>query len=292
MNFEYKPHYVLYDSGKRGCLFVAPHAGIAFRKPGDYQDEGTHYIAYRLAKELGGKALISNITREKEIGVDFFRSPPSQENALKYYEQLRSGRKKDTMAFRKKNAWVARDVAEHSLKSVIFNDFWNVIKESHVPVIFVHRQFLNPIRHPSLIDVIPFNHTKATQAAMKRVNKKYEKVFEELFEMYKLSFEFKTRCVMFKGKLEKHGLAMFKKKRPKIQKRVDKFIEKTRRMPYIRLTYKRNFKGESVREMVEQHLLDKDHPILHLEISEFLTNRYPMLAVHLIRDLMKFQKIY
>lgn len=292
MNFEYKPHYVVYTSSKKGCLFVAPHAGIAFKKPGDMQDEGTHFIAYKLANELGGRALISNMTREKEIGVDFFRSPPTQEMALKYYELILNGKKKSTMPFRKKYAWVARDTAEHSLKSVIFNDFWNTIKESHSPVIFVHRQFLNPIRHPSLIDVIPFNHNRAAQDAIKKVNRKYEKVFEDLFEMYKLSFDFKTRCVMFKETLEKHGLAMFQKRKPKIKRRAERFAEKIAKMPYIKLTYKRNFKGEAVREMVEQHLLDKKFPILHLEISEFLTNRYPGLAVHLIKDLIKFQKVY
>jgi hypothetical protein len=98
--------------------------------------------------------------------------------------------------------------------------------------------------------------------------------------------------VLFKETLEKHGLAMFKHKKPKIHKRSQRFVEKTTSMPHIKLTYKRNFKGEAVKEMVEQHLLDKKHPILHLEISEFLTNRYPELAVHLIKDLMKFQGVY
>jgi hypothetical protein len=292
MNFEYKPHYVVYDSGRKGPLFVAPHAGIAFRP--EYQDEGTHYIAYRLAEEWGGKALISNITREKEIGVDFFRSPPTQEQALEYYSMISNGRKRNTMPFRKKYAWVARDIAEHSLKSVIFNDFWNVIKEAHTPVVFVHRQFLNPIRHPSLIDVIPFNHGRAVQQAMKKVNQKYEHIFGRLFNMYKISFDFKTRTLQFKEFLEEEGLEMFQKKRrkPKLDRRIDRFEDKTSRMPYIRLTYKKNFKGEAVKEMVHDHLLDKHFPILHLEVSEFLTNHHTELAVHLIKDLMKFQKLY
>ena len=94
--------------------------------------------------------------------------------------------------------------------------------------------------------------------------------------------------------LEGEGLEMFKKKRrkPKLERRMDRFDEKTNKMPYVKLTYKKNFKGEAVREMVEDHLLDKKFPILHLEISEFLTKHHPELAVHLIMDLMKFQKVY
>ena len=77
MNFHIKKGYILADTNTLGPVFVAPHAAIAFHKPGDNQDLNTHHIAYKLAGSLGGKALVSSVSRERHVGIDYFRNSPT-----------------------------------------------------------------------------------------------------------------------------------------------------------------------------------------------------------------------
>ena len=281
---NYKNQYVVIDSEKPGPLYVAPHSGVAFQKPGDYQDEGTHHIAYKLAMD-GGRALISLISRERDIGLDLYRQPPNKRDAINDYSLFQNSYK-ETFVFRKEFSWVARDENEHMTKQGIYNSFWGEIKNNRAPVFFIHRQFLNPIRHPSVLDVIPFNYESKVKRAVNYVNKKNTDLLDALFPMYKKSFEFKTQCILFKKKIElTSDLHLFRGKTPKIRKRMKKFSAEIDRNPCIRVTYMKNFNGDVIRPVVKRKM-NTSHPIIQFEISEFLTNRYPDIAVYIIRDII------
>jgi hypothetical protein len=290
MKFSTRSGYILFDSGKPGPLYVAPHAALAFEKMRDYQDSGTHYIVYRLAKH-GGKAIISNITRERKIdfGIDFFRNPPTKKLSMKYYDIIRNSPKKKSYVFRKKYAWTAKSERDHESKKRIYRNFWQEIKKHRKnPIFFIHRQFLNPIRHPSIIDVIPFNYDNEIQSMISSLNNDYQKIFSKIFPFYKKAFYFKTDCVLFKEKMEKSThLKMFRGKKPKIHKRIKRFSQRIKREPYVMLTFKKNFMGESIKRHIQREIMPTRQPLIELEISEFLTERFPNIAIQIIRDMIK-----
>ncbi|MBU0898666.1 MAG: hypothetical protein KKB03_04155 [Nanoarchaeota archaeon] len=289
MQITMRKGFIVADSNKPGPTYVAPHAAVAFYKLWDNQDHGTHYIAFGLAKN-GGKALISTITRERNLGIDFFRQEPIEQLALENYVHFQENPTEGTKEFRKKYAWVARNSEEHSFKSRIYNNFWTDIKKTEGPILFIHRQFLNPIRHPSIIDVVPFNFETETKQAVQKLNERYSNLFRSLFPFYKEMFNFKSKWIEFKYELERvsdFNIKLFEGKKPLIARRIRKFHEKTIRQPYLEITQKRNFKGTPIKPIIKKDFLSLNVPILHLEVSEFLSKRFPEIAVHLIRDLLK-----
>ena len=288
MHFRLKDHFIIINgTSRKGPTYVAPHAAVSFHKPASNQDEGTHYVAYRLVRE-GGRAIVSAVTRERDIGIDFFREPPPRKLALETYRLFKENRQKETRAFRKKYAWVARNPQEHTRKQRIFRSFWGEIAKSRGPIVFLHSQYLNPIRHPSLIDVIPFNSQNRVRALLKDLNRKHSRLFKELLPLYKGALEHKTRAIKFKKRFSMEtGEQVFEGLEPKIERRIDRFERKLELMPYLELTYMRNFQGRPVRDMVKRDLLPLGVPVLHLEMSEFLTKRYPEIAAYLVKDIVR-----
>lgn len=288
MTFTYEKSHTIFDSGSNGPLFVAPHAGNAFHKPGDFQDTGTHFIAQKLATVCGGRALVSNVSRERDIGVDFYRHPPAKKHAIEYYTHIVSGRTELSREYRKKYAWVAKNSKQHAEKKKLYGLFWNVIKKSDTPVYFIHRQFLNPVRHPSLIDIVSFTNEDAVKAAVEEANKKYSALFQALFPFYKKSFYFKSNCVLYKDKLENNfGIKLFRDFEPRIITRIGKFNEEVKKKPFVKLTYRYNFGGEHSTNLIKAMLPDVKHPVVQFEVSEFLTLRVPDVAVQIIGDIIK-----
>lgn len=286
MKFSYKKTYLLFDSGKRGPIYVVPHSGLAFHKPGDFQDDGAHFISQRLASD-GGKALISIITRERDIGLDFYRLPPDKKLAMEYYIHFKNKRKDLTRDFRRRYAWVAASKKEFKTKEKIYRNFWKEIQKSDAPVYFIHRQFLNPIRHPSLIDVVPFSHEKKVYSIVRKTNKKYEKLFRFMFPFYKKAFYYKSNCILFKDKLENNsGFKLFRSSEPRIIWRVNRFREAIKKEPFIKITYKKNFKGRHTKELIDYMLPGREWPIIQFEVSEFLTKRLPEIAIYLIKNIV------
>ena len=289
MDITIRKGFIVADSKKPGPTYVAPHAAVAFYKLWDNQDHGSHYIAFRLAKS-GGRALISTITRERFLGIDFFRQEPAEKMALENYSKFQDDPSAGTREYRKKYAWVAKNSEEHLFKKRLYENFWSETRNTKGSVLFIHRQFLNPIRHPSLLDVIPFNYEKETQEAIGKVNEKYHKLFMSLFPFYKEMFNFKSRWIEFKYELERLSeldVSLFEGKRPQISRRIKKFHEKTIKQPYLEVTYKRNFKGTPVKPIIKRDFLSLGYPILHLEVSEFLSKRFPEIASQIIKSLLE-----
>jgi len=287
MDFVIKRGFVVADSGKPGPLFVAPHAAPAYYKPGDHQDHNTHYIAYKLATH-GGKALISALSRERDIGIDFYRTYPTAETALKSYEVLQSGKYSDRRKDARKTAWAAKSMTEHAVKMEIYIKFWETVRSHNGPLVYVHRQFFNPIRHPSIMDIIPFNNNDAILDAVAELNEKYAVVLAKLFPVYKAGFEFKALCVDFKDDMMKnHKIRLYHGRRPNVSRRRERFRKVLKDVPELKITYMQNFKGRPMKMLMKQHEIKNSNPVFQAEISEFLARRFPDIAVCMIRDILK-----
>lgn len=278
--------FMVADSKKPGPIYVAPHAGNTFYKPGDNQDVGTHYIAYRLAS-AGGKAIISSISRERKMGIDFYRNIPDMKMAIKRYNIFGEKEKGGGFSFRKKYAWVAANENEHEHKKNIYMKFWNIVKESGLPAVFVHRQFLNPIRHPSLIDVVTFNCKHDTGRVIRDLNIKNKALFEKLMPMYRSAVSFKNHCVLFKQEIDSQfGVSMFEHKKPKLKTRIELFHKKMAKYPNLQITHRKNFSGKILKNLLDSGVLESKTPAIQLEISEFLTRLFPDIAIHISMDIV------
>ena len=287
MDFRIKRGYIIANSGKPGPLYVAPHAAPAYYKPGDHQDHNTHYISFHLAKN-GGMALIASLSREKDIGIDFFRTFPNQKTAVSSFPIFEDGNQQDISRRKRRFAWAAKNITEHAIKMEIYTKFWTIIKNYDGPIVFVHRQFFNPIRHPSLMDVIPYNHHEFFKGMVEKLNEKYKEIFDKMFPVYKSGFEFKMKCVSFKeDMLESQGLNLFHGKHPDVKRREEKFKKKMKEMPELKVTYMKNFRGVPMNMLMKQHKIKSEHPIFQAEISEFITRRFPGIAVKMIEEIME-----
>jgi hypothetical protein len=287
MDFRIKRGYIIAGSHKPGPLFVAPHAAPAYYKPGDHQDHNTHYISYKLATS-GGRALISALPRERDIGIDFYRPYPTAENSMESYKILQNGKFRERVKDARRTAWAAKNIKEHALKMDIYTKFWNVVKEHKGPLVFIHRQFFNPIRHPSIMDVIPYNRKDEFIRAVAELNEKYAEILAKMFPVYKEAFEFKALCVDFKGEMLKHNIRLFHGRRPNVSRRREKFSKVLDEIPELKITCMQNFKGTPMKKLIKQHKIGTDHrPIFQAEISEFLTRRFPDIAVYMIRDILE-----
>lgn len=284
MKVTFSKGYALFESRNPGPLYVAPHAGLSYEHPTEYQDEGTHYIAVQAAKK-GGAAIVSFLSRERDIGIDYYRQEPTKEIALEQYPLLRQGAKRKTRKFRKAYAWAAADDATHYEKAVLFNDFWRTIKDSNKPILFIHRQFLNPMRHPSILDIVAFNRKENVRKAVDELNKRYTKVFIHMLPKYKETFYFKNNKLLYQKALQKDTrIKFFNKVERNIEKRTSRFERKMEKMPFIGVTFQRNFKGESIKPLIERDFHDYKEPIAQLEFSEFLSVHFPDVAVRLAVD--------
>jgi hypothetical protein len=286
MDFQIMRGYIIIDSGKTGPLYVAPHAAPAYYKPGDHQDHNTHYIAYALAKD-GGKALISGLSREQNIGIDFFRPWPHSKTALEAFDSLTRGSYRDRKKYTSKFAWVAEDIEEHAVKMEIYTKFWGVIRNHDGPIVFVHRKFFNPIRHPSVMDVIPYNRKEIFRKSVDRINRKYRTVLDRMFPVYRAGFEFKALCVDFKEEMAKSRLRLYHGRKPNIKRRRERFKKAMEEEPELKVTLMRNFKGRPMKLLMKQHGIKTGHPVFQAEISEFVARRFPDISVFMIRDIMK-----
>ena len=93
---------------------------------------------------------------------------------------------------------------------------------------------------------------------------------------------------MMKLKLEEEtGRKMFRDKRPLLKRRNRRFRDKMSKEPFIEVTYKKNFTGDKVKGLIDKHLSGRQEPILHIEINEFLTRRFPSIATYIIEDLVR-----
>jgi hypothetical protein len=286
MDFQIKKGYIIADSHKPGPLFVAPHAAPAYYKPGDHQDHNTHYVSYKLAT-YGGKALIAALPRERDIGIDFYRPYPTAKKAMESYEVLQNGKYKERVRDARRSAWAAKSRSDHVIKKEIYEKFWNICKQHRGPLVFVHRQFFNPVRHPSIMDVIPYNNKEQYIRTVSNLNEKYGTVLAKMFPVYKSGFEFKALCVDFKDEMAKHKMRLFHGRRPNVSRRRAKFRKVLKDIPELKITCMQNFKGVPLRKLMDQHGIKTKQPVFQAEISEFLVRRFPDIAVYMIRDILK-----
>ena len=189
MKIDFKRGYTIYrNSGGKGIMFVAPHSGPALASPVT-RDDHSETVAMRCLELIGGKLVVSSITRDRMFGVDFNRYIPNLKTALEHHE-LFSEDNTSTKChkYTKKYAWVAKDEKDYYARLQIYQNFWEDVCKGKI-IIFVHKNFSKIKAVPSIMDIITFSQKGIKKEIIKEiveeVNAKYFEFFQKIAIDYK-----------------------------------------------------------------------------------------------------------
>lgn len=273
-------------SGKEGPFFIVPHSGLALDNPVGEIDTGTQSVAYHYIKKYGGSAVFSLFSREREIGIDFWRPLPEDDRRERKYAFFLSSNEEDDE------------------KEKIYKKFWDfVLSQESETIVALHRQLPRVKNHPSMIDVVSFKGRGFSKKKMgnviDKINEKYEKKFYWMRDEYRqlmlvyvdyffLKYKENIRREL-KGDLDKLiSLGILS------EKEVDGNITKTlfeesiarllRKQPDLKVTLDKNFTGDTIGNIIQ--LLFKDRFLVEFEINQLLSQYYPYLSAKIIHDII------
>ncbi len=314
MRVYYKDGFMIYKSGKKGPVFIAPHATYTL-SPLCRGDVGAELITAELVKRLGGMAFVSTVPRIGEHGIDYFRQPASLVEAHKMFRARDNPETR--LSFERKYAFYARDEDEYLEKMTKYTEYWTTIRtlsRKKSLFVIVHGQGMRMKNFPSLIDVATFNGRWINEDAMKGViqgiNKKFSNLFYNLnddIKKYALSWadiQLKNYIIMrfkefsnirgaTKTNMEKdikRASELLRKRRIKLKNLswndYLSLIEKTIDDTQFRLTYQCNFNGAKGKYSINRLLKQNGGEAFSLEFSVFLNEVYPNVAVDIAEQII------
>jgi hypothetical protein len=196
MKIGVKSGYTVYSKGNKELVFVAPHSGHAIENP-VHRDDHSETVGSLCWKEMGGKLIVSGISRDRLWGIDYNRGIPTVREALeKYKEFTNEDEKKNLLAYMKKYAWVARDESDYYERLKIYQSFWNEVGMGKY-IILLHKNFPKMKAVPSIMDFVTFSNAGIKKSVIKDivndVNSKHFDFFEKIKVDYKNAILADTR---------------------------------------------------------------------------------------------------
>jgi len=196
MNVNIKKGYVVYSKEDTNLIFIVPHAGHAVENP-VHRDDHSDTVASLCWKEMGGRLIMSSVSRNRLFGIDFNRTVPSIKEALnKYKEFLEKSEKISLLDYTKKYAWVAKDETDYYERLKIYQSFWNEAVDGKY-IILLHKNFPKIKAVPSIMDFITFSNAGIKKSLIKnivnQVNSKYFDFFEKIKTDYRNAILADTR---------------------------------------------------------------------------------------------------
>jgi hypothetical protein len=196
MKVDIKGGYTVYSKGNYELIFVAPHAGPAIDNP-VHRDDHSETVGSLCWKEMGGKLIVSGISRNRLWGIDYNRGIPTVREALaKYKEFVGADERRNLLDYTKKYAWVARDENDYYERLKIYQSFWNEVGKGKY-IILLHKNFPKMKAVPSIMDFVTFSNAGIKKSVIKEivneVNSKYFDFFEKVKGDYKNAILADTR---------------------------------------------------------------------------------------------------
>jgi len=266
--------------------FVAPHSGPGFDFS-DSRDEKTDVIAGLCLEKLGGKVIISGISRRKAAGVDFNRLPPPMRLALKMHQFIETGEmnQQKWYDYRIKYAWTAADNDDYQQRLGIYKKFWHEVDKSET-IVVIHRM---------VMDIFSQGFKeKSVKSAVHEMNKRYGDFFKRIKKDFAdfLVMEEKRRMAYVMctppHKLEKestdhmnnHMKILGVKDMNEVIPAFKKYLEK-KSAPKI--TVEKLFNGSLSYGLTN---ISGEKRLLQFEVTSFLCNWYPDKASEIICEIL------
>ena len=196
MDVNIKKGFTVFSQEKNGIAIVAPHSGPAFDTVTS-RDDNSETVASLCFRNLGGKLIVSNVSRKRLWGIDFNRDIPSLKTALKAYDLFNEGKdNKEVSEYKAKYGWVAKDESDYENRLRIYQDFWAEVGKNEV-IILLHRAFNRIKAYPTIIDVITFKDEGIAkgviQEIVKDLNVRYYDFLRRVENDYKAAIYYETK---------------------------------------------------------------------------------------------------
>ena len=318
MNFDFNRGFSVYKGDRNLDLaFVAIHAGPAIQNP-VHRDDHSDTVASLCWQQMGGKLIVSNVSRNRYWGIDFNRDIPPLKKALEMYEEFNMPEKQEKLhKYTKKYGWVAKDEYDYYSRLRIYQNFWAEVNKSKY-VVLIHKNFPKMKAVPSIIDIVTFSQKGVKNKIIKKVvedaNAKYFDFFEKISADYKDAILSDTRRFVLNvlrihdhfnpndmGSSFKEG---FEKDLKKITKYADKIALNRLKVNFNPYNYLEAVKNslkfvpppcvtvESVHDgslalgPVNKLFPNKDKVIIEVESSGFINFWHPNMAAKIICDVI------
>lgn len=318
MKIEFKRGYTIYNSEKiNEIMLVAPHSGPALASPVT-RDDHSETVAARCWELIGGKLIVSSMTRDRLFGVDFNRYIPPVKSAIEHYPLFLDDHKNEKRyKYTKKYGWVAKDEEDYYNRLQIYQNFWEDVSQGKI-IIFVHKNFPKIKAVPSIMDIVTFSQKgikkKVIKEIVEGVNAKYFDFFQKIAIDYKQAVVIETkRYVLDTLRIYEHfnpnemshwRRESIEKDLKKITEYADKialnrlrnnftpynFIEAVKnavgKIPLPCVTIEDVHDGSLALGPVNKLFPHKDKVIIEVECNGFLNFWHPHMAAKMIRDVI------
>lgn len=196
MDLKIKKGFTVYSQERNGIAIVAPHSGPAFDTVTS-RDDNSETVASLCFRNLGGKLIISNVSRKRLWGIDFNRDIPSLSTALKAYNMFNEGKDvQEVSDYKAKYAWVAKDENDYESRLRIYQDFWAEVGKNDL-IILLHRAFNRIKAYPTIMDVITFKDKGIKKGVIhdivKDLNVRYYDFLRRVENDYKAAIYYETK---------------------------------------------------------------------------------------------------
>ncbi len=315
MNLDFKKGYSVYTKKSENLVIVTPHSGPSILSP-VARDEYSDTLGSYLWKEIDGKLIIANISRDRLLGIDFNRDIPKLKSALDNYKVFESGVDQEKIhEFTKKYAFVASSEGDYDMRLRIYQNFWSEVETGKV-IILVHRAFNRLKTLPSIMDIILFGDEKLKNKVneiITKLNSKYYYFLQSVEKDYKQAILSETRRFILDILMNNGGFSLDKMGVTK-RKTIEKDIEKLKKYasPVLVEDLRRNFNPHNFITATENALLRVGIPqitleavhdgslahgpkrklfpsnkiVIEVESTQFLSFWHPQIGAKILRDLI------
>lgn len=311
-----RPGFIIYEKGD-GPVYVCPHSGAALEVPTS-RDDNSETVASICWLKTGGTLIVSTLPRKPIFGIDYNRSPPTSEMALKLWKRFLGDQNQEELEdYRSSYAWVAADGEDHENRLGIYNDFWKTVGSYGNTVIFVHRKFTRMKNYPSIMELMTATGCGANRDVMKgiieKVNRRYAKFFSEIAPSYRKAivlehsriaervketfgaFDLSKMKVEYRNNMVKDIEVIIKYAENKEAIKLEKCFSEENFNSALqsalsanvlpRVTLEAIFRGDKAME--HKRPLSESRNLLEIECNTFINYWHPRVASDIILDIIK-----
>ncbi|MDD5331908.1 MAG: hypothetical protein PHE43_03780 [Candidatus Nanoarchaeia archaeon] len=316
MECYFKKGYSVYTEKGKSIAMICPHSGPALQSV-SARDDNSETVASLLWSKVGGKLIVSNISRNRLYGLDFNRDIPSLKTATNAFEVFKMNDKEKVSDYMKKYSWVAKDEDEYYEKLKIYQGFWAEVQDEAY-ILLIHRAFDRMKIVPSIMDILVFTERKIQKKKVNdiitNINTKYFDFFRKIemdyknavltetkrmilnilrlynsFDLTKMSSEYREAILKDLEKIEKYS-DRISLKRLKTNFSPGNYLEAVKyaldKVPLPEITMETVFDGGSAFGPKRKLFPVKDRIVLQVEPCLFLNFWHPQMAAKILEDIM------
>lgn len=302
MQPEIHQGYTVYKKNY-GPVWVALHSGPAVSTTS--RDDNADGIASLCWEKTGGTLILSNVTRDMTLGIDFNRDLPNIETAMGSYQKFNNGEfNEEKKRYKGEYAFVAGTKKSYIEKMKIYKSLWEYIRNSGDFLIFMHRQFARIKNYPSAIDIITFNDCGIKKEIIRKIiddtNHNHEDFFKRIEKSFKnvtyveqmkklILYGLKSSTIASDVKIMKQFCGL--EEREALEREINEINfmaacgSALKSMPFPEITMERVFSAELAIGPKKEIIKNRNKIAMEIEINAFMSEWYPKETSRIIIEI-------